>query len=409
MTDQAGLKELSERAVRYAESGLTEETTKMALVAPFLRLLGWNPEHPEETRFEFGADWKTKGKDHADAALLLDGKPAALIECKAVQKALDAEDHAQLRKYFAVYPEARIGILTNGREWRFYSDLEHRHVMDEAPFAILDLAAPDGSVISMLEGLRRDAWNLDAVLADARRTKRLKSILAQIRAEAADPPDDLVKRYAACHEGLKKKAVLGELRPLVAEAFRLWAQETAGDPGAPAVSPEPAPHPPATPLQMPSPQIRLGFWTAFRAHAEGMPEMKAAFSFRKPHAQCFYDLAVGIGGVRVSLAFRIKKKEVQAALYFSGRRELFASFRAHEAEIAAALGEDVFWKEAAKDSRFFVRRSVNPESAASWPEAFSWLCDMSIRLKDAALKHGLITADEPELMVKSPASAPEEG
>jgi len=46
-----------------------------------------------------------------------------------------------LYRYFGV-TKARLGILTNGVQYRFYSDLEQPNVMDTRPFLELDLVDP---------------------------------------------------------------------------------------------------------------------------------------------------------------------------------------------------------------------------------------------------------------------------
>ncbi|MCR5257890.1 MAG: DUF4268 domain-containing protein [Desulfovibrio sp.] len=137
-------------------------------------------------------------------------------------------------------------------------------------------------------------------------------------------------------------------------------------------------------------QLQLRFWTAFRKHAEGRPEMKAAFSFRKSLPRSCYDMAVVRLSFLVSLFVHFRKARVQAALYFQREgREFFAEFRTREAEIKAALDAgDIAWKEAELYECFSVQHHAELEDESSWPAAFDWLCDMSLKLKDLALKYG---------------------
>ena len=74
-----------------------------------------------------------------DYAIIQDGDlgdPMLLIECKKVGDTLDRERASQLARYFTQTP-ARIGILTNGIEYKCYSDLDAENVMDETPFVSL--------------------------------------------------------------------------------------------------------------------------------------------------------------------------------------------------------------------------------------------------------------------------------
>ena len=81
---------------------------------------------------------------------------------------------------------------------------------------------------------------------------------------------------------------------------------------------------------------------------------------------------------------------MQAALYFQREgREFFAEFRTREAEIKVALDAgDIAWKEAELYECFSVQHHAELEDESSWPVAFDWLCGMSLKLKDLALKYG---------------------
>ena len=41
---------------------------------------------------------------------------------------------SQLYRYFSVVAQVRFGVLTNGVEYRFFSDLEKPNIMDDKPF-----------------------------------------------------------------------------------------------------------------------------------------------------------------------------------------------------------------------------------------------------------------------------------
>ena len=67
-----------------------------------------------------------------DYAIVIDGVPAILIEDKYAGENLDKHG-SQLFRYYAT-TSAKFGILTNGIEYRFYTDLENQNKMDEVPF-----------------------------------------------------------------------------------------------------------------------------------------------------------------------------------------------------------------------------------------------------------------------------------
>ena len=84
-----------------------------------------------------------------------EGKPIILIEAKSATSDLNDEHASQLFRYFSV-TEARFGILTNGLQYRFHSDLEKPNHMDEKPFLIIDMLklrhAPYGSAKEIHQG-----------------------------------------------------------------------------------------------------------------------------------------------------------------------------------------------------------------------------------------------------------------
>ena len=61
------LHDLMERYYKSRDFITNEETAKMALVVPFLRSLGYDPNNPQEVRLEYRAEFtQSDGKRHAD-------------------------------------------------------------------------------------------------------------------------------------------------------------------------------------------------------------------------------------------------------------------------------------------------------------------------------------------------------
>lgn len=107
------LKNISESIPKQIEHIETEEATKNAFVMPFLNALGYNVFDPTEVVPEFTADVGTKKGEKVDYAIMREGQPTILIECKPCGTDLDKEHASQLYRYFSVTP-ARFGVLTNG-------------------------------------------------------------------------------------------------------------------------------------------------------------------------------------------------------------------------------------------------------------------------------------------------------
>ena len=115
------LKKYTERLENIKDTLQTEEATKMSLIVPFFQLLGYDVFNPLEFCPEYTADIGIKKGEKVDYAILMGKDPVILIEAKSVNKKLDRHS-SQLFRYFVSTP-AKFAILTNGIEYKFYTDL----------------------------------------------------------------------------------------------------------------------------------------------------------------------------------------------------------------------------------------------------------------------------------------------
>lgn len=159
-----------ERVRRHAEHVMnvgthcsTEETTKQALILPLLDILGFSPFDPTRVKAEYGADFPgVKANERVDYALFCHGMPVIFIEAKAYGAQL-SNHSPQLSRYFNATPEVAIGAVTNGQEWRFFTDLNNKNVMDVDPFLVVDFAGLNETQISRLYRFRYDEFQPDAL------------------------------------------------------------------------------------------------------------------------------------------------------------------------------------------------------------------------------------------------------
>ena len=80
----------------------TEEATKNAMVMPLIRLLGYDVFDPQEVTPELVADVGMKKGEKVDYAILKDGDPIMLFECKKAGAELNISHASQLFRYFHV-------------------------------------------------------------------------------------------------------------------------------------------------------------------------------------------------------------------------------------------------------------------------------------------------------------------
>ena len=124
--------QLSKRVTSLKESIQTEEATKNAFIMPFIQVLGYDVFNPLEVVPEMDCDITKKKGEKIDYAIMKDGSPIMLIECKHWKQDLNLHDN-QLKRYY-VASKAKFGVLTNGIVYRFYTDLIKENIMDDVPY-----------------------------------------------------------------------------------------------------------------------------------------------------------------------------------------------------------------------------------------------------------------------------------
>jgi hypothetical protein len=191
------LQELAERVRQAKELVQTEEATKNALVLPFLQTLGYDVFNPAEVVPEYTADVGTKNREKVDFAIIRDGQIVMLLECKQCGSTLDSGKSGQLLRYFNVTPSARIGILTDGVRYQFFTDADNTpNIMDTQPFMEFDITNPDESLVPELKKLTKSKWDADAVMSAAAELKYTRSLKAYLAGELLNPSEEFVRLCA---------------------------------------------------------------------------------------------------------------------------------------------------------------------------------------------------------------------
>lgn len=193
---EAHLEALADKAKKHGEVLETEEAAKNALVMPFLQALGYDVFNPEEVVPEFTCDVGTKRGEKVDYALMLDGAVTMLIECKPSSQVLSLKHASQLYRYFSV-TDAKFAILTNGAQYKFYSDLDASNRMDEKPFFAFDLCNLRKSDVRNLAQFQRTGFDVEQIVESAASLQMEGAVTKAIESEMRDPSADFVKLIAS--------------------------------------------------------------------------------------------------------------------------------------------------------------------------------------------------------------------
>jgi hypothetical protein len=222
------LKQLGDRVCKLKESVQTEEATKNAFIMPFLQAFGYDIFNPAEVVPVYTCDIGIKQGEKIDYAIFKEGEPIILIECKHWKQNLSLHE-GQLLRYFNV-SKAAFGVLTNGIEYLFYSDLVEPNKMDDKPFLELNLENLKDSAVEEVKKFHKSYFNIDEVSSTASQLKYMKDLKAVINSEMNNPSEDFVRLLAKqVYSGIINKKQLDIFTDLIKKTFSHTINEIISD------------------------------------------------------------------------------------------------------------------------------------------------------------------------------------
>jgi predicted type IV restriction endonuclease len=234
------VKDLARRSRHASQHALTEEATKTAVILPLIQVLGFDVFSLDEVVPEFVADVGVKKGEKVDFAIKIDGKVNILVEAKPISMSLGSAQFNQLYRYFAV-TEAKLALLTNGRELWFFSDVDEPNKMDKKPFFKFDLQSFEDAEVADLSRFQKDEFSMETILEAACHLKYASAAASYIRKQLAGPDDEFVKLVGRqIHEGMLTKTVVEQLKPAIQAALDLVIRDRIQDKLNVAFRPEPS-------------------------------------------------------------------------------------------------------------------------------------------------------------------------
>lgn len=190
----------------------TEEATKQFLVLPFLQALGYDVFDPAEVMPEFTADVGTKQGEKVDYAIISDNVPVMMIECKKASDNLSSRNRlSQLYRYFGTNAKVRIGVLTNGIRYQFFSDIESQNQMDTTPFLDVDLENLRPGVLEQLSQFAK-GFDVDKTVEAASELKYINGMKQALARQYNQPEEKFV-------EWLSRQVYSGNMTQRAREKF----------------------------------------------------------------------------------------------------------------------------------------------------------------------------------------------
>ena len=219
------IKEISNRIPKQINHIQTEEATKNAFIMPFISALGYDIFNPFEVIPEFTADVGTKKCEKVDYAIKKDDEIIILIECKWCGADLHKDHASQLYRYFSA-TEARFAILTNGINYKFYSDIDEPNKMDSKPFFEFNILEFDEHHIYELKKFTKQKFLLDDILTTASTLKYAGAIKKILEDELKNPSEPFVRFFASqIYDGRLTQQVIEQFTQIVKEARSQFVNE----------------------------------------------------------------------------------------------------------------------------------------------------------------------------------------
>lgn len=155
----------------------SEEATKMSLILPLISALGYDIHNEKEVIAEYYADVGTKRGERVDYAIAIDGEIKILIEAKR----LGVEPRGALNQLFRYFSAttAKVGIITDGVEYLFYTDSGRKNIMDLEPYLYINMRTLDEDKLEKLLNYSKSRYN-DGVIREHIAYEKLYGIISNI-------------------------------------------------------------------------------------------------------------------------------------------------------------------------------------------------------------------------------------
>jgi hypothetical protein len=223
-TQKTKLTQLSDRIASLKDQIQTEEATKNAFIMPFIQLLGYDVFNPTEVVPEFVADLGIKKGEKVDYAIMINGKPEIIIECKHWKENIDKHS-SQLARYFHTL-DCKFALLTNGIEYQFFTDLVKVNVMDENAFLKFNITDISETQYDEINKFHKSFFNVENIVNTASKLKYESELKGLLTKEFENPSDAFIKLFIAqVYDGRATEKVLSDFRHLFMRASNFFIQD----------------------------------------------------------------------------------------------------------------------------------------------------------------------------------------
>jgi len=172
------------------ELSTNEAQTRKFLIEPFFFMLNYVST---DLIPEYNADFGERISQKIDYAIILNKKDTILIEAKKQTSKLSDKEAGQLNGYFNNTRNSKLAILTNGLEYRFYSDVLEPNIIDSKPFFTFNITCYSEKDIDSLIRLDKRFIKIKEIIESAQEIVFAESFEDSLFKELNVPSKDLLK------------------------------------------------------------------------------------------------------------------------------------------------------------------------------------------------------------------------
>ncbi len=216
------LNELANKIQSFKNDILNEEATKNSCILPFLSILGYDIHNPQEVIPEYKADIGIKNGEKVDFTIAIDNEASILVEAKTIGTNLN-KHYSQLFRYFSVVDGAKVGILTDGVEYQFYTDIKIPNKMDQEPFFVFNIFNFNDKDYKYLTKFKKENFNVNKIKKVAEKLYYEQEIDHIVANLLSNPNDDFVNLILSeFYDGVKTPKIRNNVKPMVVKAIEKY-------------------------------------------------------------------------------------------------------------------------------------------------------------------------------------------
>ncbi|MCY4000287.1 MAG: type I restriction enzyme HsdR N-terminal domain-containing protein [Bacteroidetes bacterium] len=224
------IQELSNRLKKYKNKSLSEANTENFFIRPLFEALGYYSSNPETFSSQYHANPRDTKSGWVDIALKKQGHLIIFIEGKKLGESLDNNNYVnQIKHYFNGVLEVKFVILTNGNEYRFYTDLENTNILDNEPFFVFKINDADQESIEFLLRFSYHDFDSSKLKELALRNARRDKIYDFLKEQSISPTPEFISFLSKTIFGAAKSDIKKDVIKALPDAFSRLIQSVKHD------------------------------------------------------------------------------------------------------------------------------------------------------------------------------------